>query len=334
VLDIGSGGGIDCFIASEKVGARGKVIGLDMTDEMLEIARRNGPKVAESLGYPSANTEFRKGEAEKMPVEDESVDLIISNCVINLSPAKAQVFSEMFRVLKPGGRFTVSDILTDVEVPQYLRGDAQQWGACLTGALSVREYVHGLWDAGFRGVIREKDFVWKKVDGIHFISVTLTGYKLDPQVSGDSQFVTLKGPFSRVVDEGGERFERGRPIRVSGDKARQFALPSYRKFFIQSTRPQMLNEDHLDFLKLEPAEEPCFWQGHYAMLVGPFRAANDDDQHTYSLGAPVEICSKTERVLTHAAYQPSFCVFNRAQATESSTSTQTACETEGQTPCC
>ena len=120
VLDIGSGGGIDCFVAARQVGPTGRVIGLDVTDVMLEIARRNAPAVARNLRHPVSNVEFRKGIAEAMPVDDDSVDLVISNCVINLAPDKRKVFHEMCRVLRPGGRFTISDIVADQPVPQYL----------------------------------------------------------------------------------------------------------------------------------------------------------------------------------------------------------------------
>src|SRR2546426_8091067 len=149
VLDIGSGGGIDCFEASRRVGPTGRVVGIDMTDEMLAIARRNAPIAAANLGYASSNGEFRKGMVEAMPVEDGSIDLIISNCVINLAPDKRKVFREMFRVLRPGGRFTISDIVADQPVPQYLVHDAEKWGDCLSGALTLTDYFAGMVGAGF-----------------------------------------------------------------------------------------------------------------------------------------------------------------------------------------
>ena len=152
VLDIGSGGGIDCFEASRKVGASGKVIGIDMTDEMLSLARTHAPTVAKNLGYPASNVDFRKGFADAMPVEDNQVDLIISNCVINLAPDKKKVFREMFRVLQPGGRFTISDIVADRPIPQYMIHDSAKWGDCLSGALTIQDYWGGLREAGFTGL--------------------------------------------------------------------------------------------------------------------------------------------------------------------------------------
>jgi len=148
VLDIGSGGGIDCFEASRRVGATGSVIGIDMTDEMLSMARTHAPTVAANLGYPQSNVNFRKGFADAMPVDTNTIDLIVSNCVINLAPDKSKVFSEMFRVLKPGGRFTVSDIVADQPVPNYLIFDKEKWGDCLSGALPLTHYWGGVTKSG------------------------------------------------------------------------------------------------------------------------------------------------------------------------------------------
>lgn len=146
VLDLGSGGGLDCFLAARQVGETGRVLGVDMTPEMLERARA----AARRLGV--RNVEFRQGFLESLPVEDASVDVILSNCVINLSPDKPQVFREMFRVLKPGGRVAVSDIVTDGPLPEDIRQDKEAWGACVAGALEVNEYVNGLTAAGFTDV--------------------------------------------------------------------------------------------------------------------------------------------------------------------------------------
>jgi ubiquinone/menaquinone biosynthesis C-methylase UbiE len=143
VLDLGSGGGLDCFLASKKVGASGHVIGVDMTPEMLDKARTNLAK----LGM--TNVEFRLGEIEHLPVSDNSVDVVISNCVINLSPDKPQVFREIFRVLKPGGRLAVSDIVTDGELPEKLKKDLEAWAGCLSGALDVNVLKEMLKRTGF-----------------------------------------------------------------------------------------------------------------------------------------------------------------------------------------
>ena len=143
VLDLGSGGGIDCFLAAKQVGDTGKVIGVDMTPEMIEKARVNMAKVG------ADNVEFRLGEIEHIPAADDSIDVVISNCVINLSPDKSQVFREAFRVLKPGGKFAVSDIVTDGPLPHKVKASLAAWAGCVAGALDVDEYVSGLKDAGF-----------------------------------------------------------------------------------------------------------------------------------------------------------------------------------------
>ena len=147
VLDIGSGGGLDAFLAAERVGPGGRVIGVDMTTEMLERARAS----AQRSGI--RNVEFRQGYAEELPVEDASVDVILSNCVVNLVEDKERVFREAFRVLKPGGRLEVSDIVTSGSLPGELQEDAQSWAACVTGALPEKEYLDLIRQAGFEKVV-------------------------------------------------------------------------------------------------------------------------------------------------------------------------------------
>lgn len=143
VVDLGSGGGLDCFMAAKQVGESGRVIGIDMTPEMLNRAE----SVAMKLGVQ--NVEFRKGLLEEMPVEDASVDVVTSNCVINLSPDKGKVFSEIYRILKPGGRVSVSDVVTNGELPKSVQEDIIAWGGCVSGALDVEDYQKGLEKAGF-----------------------------------------------------------------------------------------------------------------------------------------------------------------------------------------
>ncbi len=146
VLDLGSGGGIDCFMAAKKVGETGHVIGVDMTAEMLEKARTNQAK----MGFK--NVEFRLGEIEHLPVADNMVDVIISNCVVNLSPDKPQVFREAYRVLKSGGKLALSDIVTDGPLPQQVKDSLAAWAGCVAGALDVKEYIANLEAAGFTNI--------------------------------------------------------------------------------------------------------------------------------------------------------------------------------------
>lgn len=149
VLDLGSGGGIDCFIAAKKVGPAGHIIGVDMTDSMLELANKNKAQMG------ITNVEFRKGEIENLPVEDNTVDVIISNCVINLSPDKDAVFREAFRVLKPGARFTVSDMVTEGQFPEQLRQNVNAWAGCISGALDQSDYLKKMRQAGFTEIAVE-----------------------------------------------------------------------------------------------------------------------------------------------------------------------------------
>ncbi|MBI5679339.1 MAG: arsenite methyltransferase [Methanobacterium sp.] len=143
VLDLGSGGGIDVFLAANKVGDKGKVIGVDMTEEMIETAQKN----AHEGKYE--NVEFKLGEIENLPVDDDSVDVIISNCVINLTPDKLAAYKEGFRVLKPGGRILVSDIVTEGEIPQEIKRSFQAWSECIAGAMEKQSYLDTIKKAGF-----------------------------------------------------------------------------------------------------------------------------------------------------------------------------------------
>jgi SAM-dependent methyltransferase len=312
VLDIGSGGGIDCFEAARRVGPTGRVIGIDMTDTMLEIARRNAPVVARNLSHPASNVEFRKGMADAMPVDDGSVDLIISNCVINLAPDKRKVFHEMFRALKPGGRFTISDIVADQTVPQYLVHDTEKWGNCLSGALTVTDYVGGLCKAGFLGVHQVKSSPWQVIDGIHFLSLTLTGYKFPAGEHHGARFATLRGPFSRAADELGHVFLRGVPQAIDARTARLLHSPPFEGLFLLSDVPTPLLASDPRHIAILPEQAPCVWQGHFALLTGPFAEVCDDDNHRYRRGEPLEICSKTLRVLDADAYRSHFTIINRA----------------------
>jgi arsenite methyltransferase len=173
VLDLGSGAGIDVFIAAKAVAPNGKAIGLDMTDEMLKRARANKVK----LGI--TNAEFWKGEIEDMPVESGSVDRIISNCVINLAPDKRRVLSEMYRVLKPGGKFTVSDIVSIGDIPDDIRRNVELWAGCIAGAIDKEEFLQITRDAGFKSLIisAEKPYNLEGNTSFGLASITLTATK-------------------------------------------------------------------------------------------------------------------------------------------------------------
>ncbi len=179
VLDLGSGGGIDVLLSARRVAPAGKAYGLDMTDEMLALARENQRKAGVE------NVEFLKGEMENIPMPDNSVDVIISNCVINLSGDKDRVLSEAFRVLKPGGRLAVSDVITRGEVPDLIRRDMLLWVGCIAGALRDGEYVAKLAKAGFEGISIEPTRIY----GIEDARAFLAGKGIDvdaiaPQVEG------------------------------------------------------------------------------------------------------------------------------------------------------
>ena len=169
VLDLGSGGGIDVLLSAKRVGPTGKAYGLDMTDEMLALARENQRKAG------LENVEFLRGEIENIPLPDNTVDVVISNCVINLSPDKDRVLREAFRVLKPGGRFAVSDVVVRGDVPEQVRRSMEMWVGCVAGALHDFEYIDKLAGAGFEGVDIEPTRVYSIEDARQF----LTGEGID-----------------------------------------------------------------------------------------------------------------------------------------------------------
>ncbi len=271
VLDLGSGTGKICFIAAQVVGPTGRVIGVDMTDAMLEVARRNAPVVAERIGF--ANVEFRKGriqdlalDLEKLDEElrarpiadanaflragelaeelrvrqplvaDDSVDVVVSNCVLNLveGRAKRQLFEEIFRVLRRGGRAVISDIVSDEEVPLEMQNDPELWSGCISGALTESGFVRAFTDAGFYGVrILKRDAEpWRTVQGIEFRSVTIEAFKGKQGACFErGQAVIYKGPFKKVLDDDGHAFERGERYAVCDKTFQLYQREPYRDAF-------------------------------------------------------------------------------------------------------
>jgi len=270
VLDLGCGAGKICFIAAQIVGPQGKVIGIDMTDEMLAVARRNAPIVAGRLGY--ANVEFRKGriqdlaldlekldqELKQRPIADatsflaadelaqelrareplvasDSIDVVVSNCVLNLveTKSKRQLFEEIFRVLKRGGRAVISDIVSDEAVPERLQNDPQLWSGCISGALTEEGFLQAFADAGFYGmqILKRDDQPWRTVDGIEFRSVTIAAYKGEQGPGLDrKQAVIYVGPFKEVLDDDGHRLERGRRYAVCDKTYQRYQKAPYDQF--------------------------------------------------------------------------------------------------------
>jgi SAM-dependent methyltransferase len=191
VLDLGSGGGIDVLLSARRVGPTGKAYGLDMTDEMLALARKNAAEAG------ATNVEFLKGEIEAIPLPDASVDVVISNCVINLSADKPRVLREAFRVLKPGGRFAVSDVVVRGEVPAEIRKSVELWIGCIAGALEENEYRGALEAAGFTDISMEPTRVYRAEDARAFLAdAGLDADAIAPVVDGKflSAFVRARRP--------------------------------------------------------------------------------------------------------------------------------------------
>lgn len=271
VLDLGSGTGKICFIASQVVGATGRVIGIDMTDAMIEVARRNAPIVAERMGY--ANVEFRKGRIQDLaldleildamlkqrPITDaasfldadaladelrmqqplvatESVDVVVSNCVLNLVEArqKRRLFEEIFRVLKVGGRAVISDIVSDEAVPEAMQRDAVLWSGCISGAFTEEGFLQAFQDAGFHGIeiLKRDGQPWQTVEGIEFRSLTVQAWKGKQGPCFErNQAVIYKGPFLKVLDDGGHAMERGKRYAVCDQTFKLLQTEPYRASF-------------------------------------------------------------------------------------------------------
>jgi len=249
VLDLGSGAGKIAFVAAQIVGPDGRIIGIDMNDDMLALARKHQRAVGEAIGYH--NVEFRKGriqdlalDLEKLEAElkvypiqnvdsfltaearaddlrvrqplvpSESIDVVISNCVLNLvdSRAKAQLFREIFRVVRIGGRAVISDIVSDEPVPEEMQNDPDLWSGCISGALTEEQFLQAFLDAGFYGVRLQKwdPQPWRTVHGIEFRSVTVEAFKgKQGECFERNQAVIYKGPFKEVLDDDNHRMERG-----------------------------------------------------------------------------------------------------------------------------
>ncbi|MFD2255389.1 methyltransferase domain-containing protein [Luteolibacter algae] len=271
VLDLGSGTGKICFIASQVVGPEGKVIGVDMTDDMLEVARRNAPIVAGNIGH--SNVEFRKGriqdlgldlelldeELRKNPIADanayiaadgiaarlrdakpliasDSIDVVVSNCVLNLveTRLKKQLFEEIFRVLKNGGRAVISDIVSDEEIPLHLQDDPYLWSGCISGAYTEEGFLKAFADAGFYGIeiLKRDDAPWQTVEGIEFRSVTVQAWKGKQGPCFErNQAVIYNGPFLKILDDDGHAMERGKRYAVCDKTFQLYQRLPYKSHF-------------------------------------------------------------------------------------------------------
>ena len=295
VLDLGSGTGKICFIASQVVGPSGHVIGVDMTPDMLDVARRNAPLVAKRIGF--SNVEFFRGriqdlkldldqfetELQKEPVQDaegwfhaeglarklsretpmipdESIDVVVSNCVLNLveSHLKKRLFEEIHRVLDRGGRAVISDIVSDEKVPLSLQQDQDLWSGCISGAYTEEGFLRAFEDAGFYGIrILERQLEpWQTVEGIEFRSLTIEAFKgKEGPCFERRQAVLYKGPFKSVVDDDGHRLIRGQRSAVC---AKTFELYSKQPYadhfeFIEPLNP-VSTEDAQPFDCSRPAQ--------------------------------------------------------------------------------
>lgn len=249
VLDLGSGSGRDCYVLAKLVGEKGRVVGLDMTDEQLAVARRHVNYHAEKFGYRQPNTEFVQGYIEALAaagIADNSVDLVISNCVLNLSPDKPRVFSEIFRVLKPGGELYFSDVFADRRVPAPLTTDPVLLGECLGGALYMEDFRRLMADSGCKDarivsstpLTLNNPEIESKAGFIHFSSVTVRAFKLplEDRCEDYGQVAIYRGslpehPHRFALDDH-HLFETGRPMLVCGNTADMLSRTRYAPHFM------------------------------------------------------------------------------------------------------
>ncbi len=267
VLDLGSGGGKICYIAAQKVGPKGRVIGVDCNEDMLALARKYQGEMAEKIGHP--NVSFRKGRIQDLALDleefesylrenpigtsadwlkaeehanrlretspmiaDASVDVIVSNCVLNLVRPEDRValFSEMYRVLKRGGRAVISDIVCDEIVPEHLRRDPALWSGCLSGAFHEEEFLKAFEDAGFYGMelVDRQTKPWTVVEGIEFRSLTVRAWKgKDGPCLERKQAVIYNGPWKAVIDDDGHKLIRGERMAVCDKTFNLYTKPPY-----------------------------------------------------------------------------------------------------------
>ena len=267
VLDLGSGGGKICFIASQVVGPTGRVIGVDCNDDMLTLARTSQAEVARRIGF--SNVQFHKGQIQDLSLDldqlelqlrqhpiatssdwlkaqeiatelrrsspmiaDESVDVVVSNCVLNLVDAadRRQLFQEIYRVLKPGGRAVISDIVSDRDVPTTLQNNPELWSGCLSGAFRDDLFLAAFEQAGFTGleILERQAEPWRVIDGIEFRSLTLRAHKLNASLQDTTcQTVTYRGPWKSVQDDFGQTYLRGKRTSVNTGIAATLQQPPF-----------------------------------------------------------------------------------------------------------
>ncbi len=292
VLDLGSGGGKICFIAAQIVGPTGKVIGVDMTPEMLDLARKSAPEVAKAIGF--ANVEFKRGAIQDLRTDpealdallaarpvtsaadyqamqaeievlrqttplipDNSIDVVISNCVLNLvgDGEKRQLFAEIHRVLKPGGRIAISDIVSDERSPDHMKADPELWSGCVSGALQEYEFTHALEEAGLYGITIDKwdSEPWRIVEGIEYRSVTVLGWKgKEGPCIDKNQAVVYRGPFKSVEDDDGHVYTRGQRMAVCEKTFRILTREPYAAHMVP-VEPAILPDDDKTFDCSRPA---------------------------------------------------------------------------------